>query len=283
MTLSAASGQEPTIPTYTPELIAARQTHPLPLVAIFQTGDMTLAFAAGKHVFTPDNNRLNSISAAFERAKPALVIVEGFPTAMGDDPPPLVAEVQKRSSVDADPYAKSEATFAASLALDHRIPFIGGEPTDGEKRDGLLKDGYKLSDIMFVYLVRDIEQSDRGGELSGTTDAKLPDVFNQYSSEEARSLGAPQMALPDFTKNYRKVFGVEFEHDSLFGKRADPATTTLVGKLLQAEMTVRDQHIYKTIMRELRTHRRVLIVYGGGHWPTLSGALEHALGKPSFE
>ncbi len=46
-------------------------------------------------------------------------------------------------------------------------------------------------------------------------------------------------------------------------------------------MNVRDRHLLATIEKEL-TLERVLVVYGGSHWITLSEALQKRLGKPTI-
>jgi Asp/Glu/hydantoin racemase len=50
--------------------------------------------------------------------------------------------------------------------------------------------------------------------------------------------------------------------------------------LNQTDMTTRDQHILATIEKELALKKRVLVVYGGSHWTTLSQVLEKKYGKP---
>ena len=47
-------------------------------------------------------------------------------------------------------------------------------------------------------------------------------------------------------------------------------------------MNVRDRHLLATIEKELTLKERVLVVYGGSHWITLSEALQKRLGKPTI-
>jgi hypothetical protein len=281
--LSGAVGAvEADIPAYTPALAARLEVHPFPLIAAYRRGDLLLFVAAGGHVFTGDNNRTKSIAAAFDEAKPAILILEGFPTSMGEDPLPLVAEAKKRGDAHADSYARGEPMFAASLALDHNIPFIGGEPTVGQQEQALMAAGYAPDDVSFTFLLLDIAQAIRSKQLMSATDPKLPDFFGQMSRANARDLKTRPMTLAEFTSRYRVVFGLDFHRDMAITRRVDPGTATLVGKLFQADMVVRDRHIFATIMDKLKTKKRVLVVYGGSHWTTLSQALEHALGKPTF-
>ena len=70
---------------------------------------------------------MRAVEAAFAKIRPQVVIVEGFPTAMGEDPPPLVAEGHRNGAPDADEFARSEVMHAAAIALRRGIPFLGGE------------------------------------------------------------------------------------------------------------------------------------------------------------
>jgi hypothetical protein len=45
---------------------------------------------------------------------------------------------------------------------------------------------------------------------------------------------------------------------------------------------IRDRHILSVIEKQLSQRHCVLVVYGGGHWSTLSEALEARLGKPEI-
>jgi hypothetical protein len=101
-----------------------------------------LAFLATQHVVTHRNPKLAAIDRAFEHARPAHVILEGFPTAMGESPAPLVETARRRGSHGADDFARGEAMYAANLALSAGIPFLGGEPTRGELATALVDRGY---------------------------------------------------------------------------------------------------------------------------------------------
>jgi hypothetical protein len=121
--------------------------------ASYRSNDDVLVFVGAHHVFTPQNSTLRAVSAGFAQASPAIVIVEGFPTSMGASPPPLVDEANRYGTPQADEFAKGEAMYAASLALRHGVPFVGGEPTREEQLQALVRKGYTATDVYFAYLV----------------------------------------------------------------------------------------------------------------------------------
>jgi hypothetical protein len=90
------------------------------------------------------------------------------------------------------------------------------------------------------------------------------------------------MTLADFSARYRAMFGVDVTRDAELTQRSEPGTSSPVALLNQSDMLTRDQHLLATIETQLALKKRVLVVYGGSHWTTLSGALQKRLGKPTI-
>jgi hypothetical protein len=86
-------------------------------------------FVGAHHAFRPDSPTMRAVDEGFAEIRPLVVILEGFPTAMGENPPPLIAEVRRYGTAGADEYVRGEGAYAGSIALAKSIPFIGGEPT----------------------------------------------------------------------------------------------------------------------------------------------------------
>jgi hypothetical protein len=172
---------------------------------------------------------------------------------------------------------------AASLALNSGIPFIGGEPTRAQQSEVLERNGYTPADMSFAYLVGSLSQGLRSGDLSNTRDPRLPALFAGWAKGFSDQYRLQPLTLEEFAERYRSVFGVDYTEDPEVVERLEPGLTTLVGRLNQTDMIVRDEHILATIEQQLATRQRVLIVYGGSHWTTLSQALERRLGKPRID
>lgn len=178
---TAAQAADPHNPYYRYQQVQDLADHPLPLVATFTKGDEVLVFAAGKHKATLGAVRQKALEAVFKSARPAAVIVDGFPTAATQIPPQFLAD------------KTSEASYVANLAIARHLPVIGGEPSDAEMRGD-----------------------------AGASNAEVAAIM-------------------------------------------------------------RDRHIYNTILQALMSRKRILVVYGGEHWKTLSQPLGTALGLPSFQ
>ncbi len=286
---SAPLSEKDTIPPWTLALEQRRQpwcpagcVSEVPFKATYRKGGHILVFVGTHHVFTPRNSTLRAVSSGFAEASPAIVLVEGFPTAMRENPPPLVEEAQRYGTPDADDFAGGEDMYAASLALSRGIPFVGGEPTREEQVRALERRGYSPADIAFAYLVGGLSQSLRSGDIADTQDPKLADAFAKWARGFADQYKLEPMALEDFSVRYRSMFGVDLTHDAELARRSEPGTTSAVALLDQTDMVIRDEHLLDTIEKELALKKRVLVVYGGGHWTTLSQALQKKLGKPAI-
>jgi hypothetical protein len=241
-----------------------------------------LVFVGVHHVFTPRNSTIRAIDGGFAATSPAIVITEGFPTAMGESPAPLVKQASKRGTAEEDQFTKSEGMYAISRAITDGIPFLGGEPTRSEQVQALERRGFTPTDIAFGYLVGGLSQSVRSGDLASTSDPKLAESFAQWSRAFSDQYQLPTLSLDDFKTRYQAMFRVELTHDADFSKRAEPGTSSPVALLNQTDMVARDEHLLATIEEELDLKKRVLAVYGGSHWTTLSQALQRRFGKPKI-
>ena len=281
-----APSQNHEIPPWTPELEQRLQPwcpedckEGIPFTASYRTAEYVLVFVGAHHVFTPKNSTLRAVDSGFAQASPAIVIVEGFPTAMGESPSPLVKEVHRRGTPDATQFTNNEAIYAASLALGHGIPFLGGEPTRSEEVEALVRKGFARSDIFFAFALRGLVQSLNAREITDVKDPRLPVVFERASQGVAQEFGLELISFDDFSRRYHAQFRVPIETDTQLAKRADPGTGSPVARLLQSDMVARDEHLWATIQRQLDVKKRVLVVYGGSDWTTLSAVLQKELGK----
>jgi hypothetical protein len=255
--------------------------HLVPFTARYEKDDKTLVFVGVRHVFTPQNPTIRAVDSGFDSLEPAIVIIEGPPTAMGESPAPIVEQVRLRGSPEADVFATGEPAYAASLAIVREVPFIGGEPTRAELVEALQRKGFKPPEIAFSFLLGLLSQALRSGELSGTRDPKLPDAYAGWAEIYLDQAQMAALTFEDFTAQYESLFGVALTQDSDPVRRIEGEAQPRARDLFrQAEVISRDEHLLATIDEQLASKKRVLIVYGGSHWTTLSQALERRLGKP---
>jgi hypothetical protein len=133
--------QKTEIPLFSEALAKERGPTEAPFIVTYRSAGKVLTFVGADHVFTSDNSTIDSVRRAYAETDPSWVIVEGFPTALGQNPEPILQSVRRRDRPDADPYANSEAVFTASQAVARNVPFIGGEPTTVEEMNSRTQKG----------------------------------------------------------------------------------------------------------------------------------------------
>lgn len=252
----------------------------VPFTASYRHAGHALVFVGVHHFSTAPDATLQAIDSAFATGSPGIVILEGFPTAMGENPAPLVKQVATRGTASEDGYARSEGGYAASLALRDHVPFIGGEPTRAAERDALLARGFTAEEIGFAFTVRGLASAVHAGELDGGADPRLRSVWEREAAQILGAYELPQPSFAQFLARYRSTLGTDVTEDAHLRDRGEPGVDSPVARLLQADMNVRDQNLVAILSAQLRLGRRILVVYGGSHWTTLSAALQAALGAP---
>ena len=275
-----AIGQTSEIPLFSEALAKERGPTEAPFIVTYRSEGKVLAFVGADHVSTRENSTIDFVRRAFDDTNPSMVIVEGYPTALGKNFEPFVEAARRRDKPDADAFAKSEAVFAASQALARNVPFIGGEPTMIEEIDGQIAKGYKRDDVLFAVRLRSLGQARRNGEMPAGNAAAFSARYESESSAVAQMTGTDPATEAQFIADYRRIVGVDPISDVEMPSRCDPGTETLLQRMAADNMLFRDEHLLATILQELARNKNVLVVYGSSHWTTLSRALEDRLGKP---
>jgi hypothetical protein len=260
----------------------------VPFVASYRKGTEILVFVGAHHAFQPNSPTMRAVKAGFAQFQPAVVILEGFPTAMGENPPPVVAVANRYGTVGADEYARGEGTYAGFLALKRKVPFIGGEPTREEQNQVLKSKGFTDDDLAFNALLGAYSQAFRSGDMPDTSAENFAKSYSSLAqdikapaSRGGWNLDAPP--LDAFLSRYKEMYGVNIVGDDTFPLRIDVVNdVTRNGQQTKVNMMTRDRHLLGLIEQQLAERRAVLVVYGGSHWATLSAALQERLGKPKI-
>jgi hypothetical protein len=260
----------------------------VPFVASYRNKNERLVFVGVRHAYQPADPTMRAVDEGFAEISPNVVILEGFPTAMGENPPQLVAEVRRYGTADADEYVRGEGTYAGSIALAKGIPFVGGEPTREEQTQALKSKGFADTDLAFSALLGAYSQALRSGDMPDTSVESLAKIYPQLAddvkaptSRGGYNLDAP--SLEDFRERYKTMYGVDIIADNQFPLRIDVVNdNTRHGQQAKVAMMMRDRHLLGLIEQQLAARHSVLVVYGGSHWATLSAPLEAQLGKPKI-
>lgn len=253
-----------------------------PFVIRFTRGGRSLVFVAAQHSIDAEGATFMAVRRAFAQTSPAVLIVEGFPTERGENPASIVRLVAERHQPEADSYARGEAAFAISLALEAGIPFLGGEPTDKALLAAQVGEGFQPDDIQFITLIKVLGQDVAAGVFAGPSDPRFPAAFRTWdeilAADSGRSITSPEL----FAVWYQRTFGRALETDPSWLSRADPGGAGLGAAIARSQSLLRDRHLFDVAMAQVQTRQRVLIVYGASHLAALWGAFAHVLGEPAF-
>jgi hypothetical protein len=254
----------------------------IPFVASYQRGNEKLVFVGTRHAYDPNSPTMRAVAEGFSKSAPAVVILEAFPTSMGENPPQVVEVAQRYGTAEADGVASGEWMYAASLALARGIPFLGGEPTQEEQLDGLRAEGFTDSDLAFDAVLGWYSQSLGSKEVPDTSLESLNKIYPELADVVRQQTGLEAPSLEEFRRRYKDLYGVDIVGDLELGPRINIGDTPQRARLRVARTTIRDRHILGVIENQLSQRHSVLVVYGGAHWSTLSAALEARLGKPEI-
>src|SRR5262245_1591375 len=95
----------PEIPLYSDALARDRGPTEAPFIVSYRSAGKSLTFVGADHLFTRENSTIDAVRRAFASSQPSVVIVEGFPTALGKNFPPILEAAQRREHPDADAFA----------------------------------------------------------------------------------------------------------------------------------------------------------------------------------
>lgn len=243
--------------------------------ALFEAEDEQLLYIANTHETNMDSLTFQWIRSAFVFFKPDLVIFEGIETSQGISP----EFIKKRLQGISFPSSEGEILYAAHLALNEKIDFLGGEPSDSEIFKNLEVAGYTHRDVIFFYFTRQIPQ--------------------YYSEKKVTSQADIKRLFPEFMAKYDKACLYSFDQYRhwLYEKNSQELP---LKKLLNSELTapiengnylqklsskigvVRDSHVVQTILTNLKSKKKILVIFGKSHLPVQISDLERNLGYPHY-
>jgi hypothetical protein len=268
-----------------------RQTQPwcpknckdaISFVATYERGNEKLVFVGVRHAYDPNSPTMRAVAEGCSRITPAVVILESFPTTMGENPPQLVEVAQRYGTAEAEGFARGEAFYAASLALARGIPFLGGEPTQEEQLDGLRAEGFTDADIAFDAVLGWIAQSLGNKEVPDTSLVSLNSIYPELVEVVRDQTGLEAPSIEELRRRYKDLYGVDLIGDPDFARRINIGDTPARARIRAARTLIRDRHILSVIEKQLSQRHAVMVIYGAAHWSTLSAALEARLGKPEI-
>lgn len=236
--------------------------HPV-IIAEFKRAGKALCYVAVRHVVGIENPISAAIKSAVEQFNPDAVVIESH---YGHDNTGYVAYVHEQS---ASGFKDSrEDTYAAYLATQRKIPFVGGEPSDKTIMAGMIEAGYSSRDVQAFYLLRQIPVWREEHKLSEQGFAEQATKFLGTINSIFETSNDDALNIVDFKKWYdkhnttRKSF-LEIENSDLAPINSEKASYFQI--LNHVMDPIRERNIITVIANNLNEYDRVLVVYGNGH------------------
>lgn len=252
---------------------------PTPLVAAFHKSGKTLVFVGDHH---NDPAKTYAYTAkAIDKYSPEIIVVEGLETSKGKDPKQWISRHigKSKEEIWKDPSLGSGTEL---LATAHRISIIGGEPSIEEemKSQFLLSKGFDHEDIRNVQILQRIPYRRDKMNMSD------PELFFDFALKLYQVKESKSDFKPKFFKWYKKRAHAEFDYSKITKASTDVNCDSHDSFLQRAACAInihRDRALVKQVETLLKSHNRVMVVYGTGHfvqeYPTYLRAFG---GKPEY-
>jgi hypothetical protein len=254
-------------------------------VLVYKSRQVRLIFVAAQHENAVNSATFRLIDRAFTLWPIRSVIVEGSSTALGPDPPELMAIATRSHPNPAlDPDGETGPAVRNAIKLGARV--YGGEADDLAVRDFARRAAIADVDLLGYYVLRVIPQWMRDGSIAGPQDPKLNRLVDKQIARSAAELGIPPSVMPefgDFASWYERTNGKPLSagvNQEEAGPLVDGSWPT--NRIGAALSRARDAHLLKQIAVRLENDRSVLVVFGGSHAIIDKPALDAMLGRPCY-
>ncbi|MBU1239993.1 hypothetical protein KKF84_04400 [Myxococcota bacterium] len=261
------------------ELTASQRKRKLPLKERFQKGDRVLVFIASKHETSPSSETFRLIREEIAGGESQLVILEGLPTRLGLSNPAFLGRAAPRT--ENAPSWPGEHSYAAFLARQKGIPFLGGEPSRRQLQRDLQKKGFTTSDVIYFFMVANVLSHWRQGgtimtDQEGYMARALADSRRGFQLKETAKLSVER-----FRRWYALGNGRAFRLGSVSRRECAPLKTSPLktNRISHAWEQARNAHLLVLIAKSAEKWKRILVVYGGGHYLELQLALRKMFDK----
>ena len=247
--------------------------HP-PFFRQYRRGSKQLIFMGAQH--TP---RLNSSTHAMIRRlihefHPDCVVIEGLETKEGTSPPGPLRDARHLIGQSQCP----EPLYAATLAADRGIPFLGGEPSSQVTLEALRAEGNPQDALGFLVLrqLGQLRREETTAALDTSVQRAIRELKRRFHLNAA-------MDVADFKAWFQKKTGRRFEPRNVVGGMTAPVAESnpdFIRRQAIRVMLARERHLIGLWASLLAKYDRVLVIYGAGHFVYERAILEDLFGHP---
>ena len=244
-----------------------------PYAAYFKTKNGAFLYVANRHEVGLETSTFQFRKDILDAFSPDIVILEGFEEKEGLSPIRITQHIQKYCLPKWN--CCSENLYAAHLASQKKIKFIGAEPSDSEIFELLALQNYALKDVVFFYFVRSLPQYVMENIIKSADDVIA--AFKQFISQY---MDAGSYSYDDYEAWFQEKVGKLSIIDE--STTAPIETGHYLQKLSSRINAIRDQHILKVIFQNIESHKKVVVAFGASHYPLQKDVLEQYLGRATY-
>jgi len=265
-----------------PALLAA-EPFEAPFISTFTYGRRQLLFFASDHDSGLHSTNVRAIRSTIEDHSIDVVILEGFESSMGESPESIRSQAEPCATEPLLPDC-SEMDQAILVASVRGIPFVGAEPGPTAEWEQIrdLSDGeYTVEDYIALELSRYLVLISRGEER--VPNDAVPGRLGRLIDYYRKILPLPaEYSVDSYRQWLKKHFGTDAFVVGAEQLAPKPeAGSSILQKLSYLTTRTRDINLLKVIEQELRSHDRVLVIYGSAHLAALRKVLSSATDRSS--
>ena len=254
-------------------LPAAVRSRKIPRIERFRKDGKELVFLATTHESNPASETFGLIREELARGNHELVIVEGVPTQLGLSNRVYLSQIAPKPG---EPHAwPGENAYAAWSAHQKGIPVLGGEPSRRELQQALAQVGITTRDLIYFFVVSNILPLRRAGvKVNAGSDGYLEQALTD-ARRGFQVVASDGLSVEDFRKWFEEGNGRPFALDLVTLQECAPygRSSLRTNRISFRWEQFRNRHLLDLIARSFRQRKRVLVVFGGGHFLELQRAL----------
>ena len=245
----------------------ARVEHASPYIFELNTRSKGLYYFGSPHTGEPSHSVFSEIEAAFNRANSDIVFVEGFHIKDKQRICDWLNGISREEAIE----KMGESAFTVKLALEKGIDWHSPEPADEDLFNDLISEGFSKDEIFAHYVLHILPQYIRQKKKEGFEEYIKPYIQNFKRSTNWEGF---DYSYGRAIKLAEQIVGraIDIENDQNASDQIDPIpwkekreTQTVLNEISRASSVFRDRNIVSDIVKTLKTHKCIFIVYSYSH------------------
>ncbi len=253
----------------------------------------TLIFVACHHTNNLSSPIHRTIKNIFDEEKPDIYLMEGFSSESEGISPDRIKEKAKQIIESTKKCADN--LYAAYLATENGVPFIGADLADAKQITPLKERGYSLEDVIFYLLVQQLPYFYRDGDFETHTQKFTPEnwepMCNAFLHKNVAGWIGEDVSLTykDFLAWWERNFKTTLDMEKEFSdwKRGNSYTSPNNDREALYSQRIaywwhknRDDHIFSVLKDQFSKNTTTLIVFGATHLQNMWDRLTNEFGEP---